>query len=136
MEDTIFMKIILREIPADIVYEDDLMIAFLDIKPVEPGHTLVVPKKVSRNLFDMDDETASAFIRATREVARAVQKATGAAGVNIGINNEAAAGQVVFHAHAHVIPRFPDDGLKSWGRGRPYASGEAAAVAEKIRAAL
>ncbi len=132
-EDTIFMKIIRREVPADIVYEDDDTIAFLDIKPIRIGHTLVVPKKISRNIFDMDDDTAAAFIKTIKKVARAVKETVRADGINIGINNERAAGQIVFHAHAHIIPRFLDDGLKVWGRGKDYSQGEAITISEKIR---
>lgn len=133
MEDTIFGKIIRREVPADIVFENESAIAFLDIRPIRPGHTLVVPKKASRNLLDMDNATAEAFIRAVRDVARAVRAATRADGVNIGINNEGAAGQEVFHAHAHIIPRMEGDGLQSWGAGKGYEEGESSRVAESIR---
>lgn len=136
MEDTLFAKIIRREIPADIVYEDNDTIAFLDINPIWPGHTLVCPKKASRNLLDMDDDTAAAFIRTIRNVARVVKDITGADGINIGINNEAAAGQVIFHTHAHVIPRYENDGLEVWKRQKGYAPDEAAQLAEKMRAAF
>lgn len=136
MEDTIFMKIIRREIPAEIVYEDDDTLAFLDIKPIRVGHTLVIPKKPSRNIFDMDDDTAAAFIKTIQKVARAVKETVGADGINVGINNERAAGQIVFHTHAHIIPRSISDGLKNWSREREYTPGEAATIAEKIREAI
>lgn len=136
MEDTIFMKIIRRELPAEVVYEDDDTLAFLDIRPTSPGHTLVVPKKPFRNIFDIDDDTLATVWRAVRKVARAVRDATGADGLNVTTNNEAAAGQVVFHYHVHVIPRFASDGLRMWP-GKPYAdAAAAAAMAEKIRQAL
>ena len=136
MEETIFAKIIRREIPADIVYEDVDTMAFLDIRPNNPGHTLVVPKKPFRNIFDIDDETLAAVWRTTRKVARAVKDATGAEGLNINTNNEHAAGQIVFHYHVHVIPRFEGDGLPLWP-GRTYPNDTAAKeVAEKIRQAL
>lgn len=135
MEDSVFTKIIKREIPAEIVYEDEDTIAFLDISPTNPGHTLVVPKKPARNVFDIDEESWVNLYRVVRKLAPAVRDAAGAEGANIIINNEAAAGQEVFHAHVHIIPRFGNDGLKHWPK-KDYKEGEKAAVAEKIRAAL
>lgn len=135
MEDTIFAKIIRREIPADIVYEDEHTLAFLDVKPVNPGHTLVVPKKFARNIFDADEKTLSAVMRTVQKISIALRETLGAEGVGISINNESAAGQVVFHLHAHVIPRFFDDGIVPQ-HGTSYPTGESAKVAEKIRAKL
>jgi histidine triad (HIT) family protein len=130
--DDIFMKIIRREIPAEIVYEDDETLGFLDMTPVNPGHTLVVPKKFARNIFDVDDETLSAVMRTVQKIAIALRETLRAEGINIHINNETVAGQKVFHFHVHVIPRFANDGFKHW-HGKPYPPGEAAIVAKKIR---
>lgn len=135
MEDTVFAKIIRRELPADIVYEDNDTIAFLNIAPNTPGHTLVVPKNFCRNLLDMDDATAEALIRSVKNVAQAIKKALSADGITIKMNNEAAGGQLVFHAHIHVIPRHEGDNYASGPKG-PYPPGEAAALAERIRAAF
>jgi histidine triad (HIT) family protein len=136
MEDTVFAKIIRREIPAEIVYEDEETLAFLDIAPTNPGHTLVVPKKPFRNLLDdVDDATLLSLMKTVKKVASAVQKATGATGVNVVVNNEAAAGQIVFHLHFHVIPRFADDRVARWTK-KKYAEGEAAKTAEGIRQAI
>ncbi len=135
MEDTVFAKIIRRELPADIVYEDNDTIAFLNIAPNTPGHTLVVPKNFCRNLLDMDDATAEALIRSVKNVAQAIKKALSADGITIKMNNEAAGGQLVFHAHMHVIPRHEGDNYAS-GPKEPYPPGEAAALAERIRAAF
>lgn len=135
MEDSIFSKIIRREIPAHIVYEDDATIAFLDIAPVRPGHTLVVPKQPTRNLFDADAQTLAAVMRTAQKVGTALLQALPADGMNVSINNERAAGQIVFHFHVHLIPRRNDDGLVSWPHAK-YAPGEAEAVVEKIRGAL
>jgi histidine triad (HIT) family protein len=135
MEETLFDRIISHEIPAEIVYEDEHAIAFLDIHPNNPGHTLVVPKKHSRNLFDVDEEYLTNLILAVQQVAIAVRDAMGAEGVNIAMNNEAAAGQEVFHTHMHVIPRFKADGFKHFPQGE-YKPGEAQEVADKIRAQL
>jgi len=132
---TLFEKIIAREIPADIVYEDADVVAFLDINPVNVGHTLVVPRKPFVNMLDMDEATASAMTKATQKIARAVLAATGAPAYNLEVNNGSAAGQLVMHAHWHIIPRFADDGLKHWA-GKPYGEGESAAIAAKIISVL
>lgn len=135
MEKTVFMKIIDRELPADIVYEDDQTLAFLDISPNVPGHTLVIPKKPVVNVFDADDETLCAVMRTIRKVAPAVRDAVDAKGVHINSNHGEAAGQIVPHLHFHIIPRHDRSEYEFWPSGR-YAEGEATAIAEKIRANL
>lgn len=135
MEDSIFDKIIRREIPADIVYEDDDTIAFLDIAPTNPGHTLVVPKRFARNVFDIGEADWLSLMKTVRRLSQAVREAVGAEGVNITMNNEPAAGQEVFHAHIHIIPRFGSDEFSLWPK-KEYAEGEKQAVAEKIREKL
>lgn len=131
----IFCKIIAKEIPSHVVYEDDDTLAFLDIHPNNPGHTLVVPKKHSENLYDMDDHHLAAVMRTAQKVAIAVKKGVGAQGINLAMNNEEAAGQVIFHPHLHIIPRFTEDGYRHWPK-RDYKEGEAETIAEKIRAAF
>lgn len=133
--DCLFCKIIAGEIPAEKIYEDEQTLAFLDITPVNKGHTLVVPKKHSRNLFDADDDTLAILLPVAKKVVRALQKSISAKGVNIHINNEPAAGQVIFHTHLHIIPRFSEDGLHLW-KGHPYPEGEVRETAEKIKTAL
>jgi histidine triad (HIT) family protein len=133
MEDTIFMKIIRREVPAHIVYEDDETIAFLDAKPNVPGHTLVVPKKFATNIFDVDDETLSAVMRTVRLIAPAVRDAVGAHGVHINSNHGAAAGQIVFHLHFHIIPRHDRSEFEFWPK-KDFTHEEFVAIADKIRA--
>ena len=135
MEDTIFAKIIRHEIPADIVYEDDDTMAFLDINPVLPGHTLVIPKKASRNIFDINADSLTALIRTVQKIAGAVKEATNADGMNITMNNEPAGGQVIFHTHMHIIPRYLEDGLAPWP-ARKYGPGENTVLVEKIRTVL
>ena len=135
MPDCIFCKIVRSEIPSEKIYEDADTLAFLDILPSNPGHTLVIPKKHSENLYDIDDHSLAAVIRSAQKVAKAVKKAVGADGINLAMNNESAAGQIIFHPHFHVIPRFKEDGYKHWGK-KPYKEGEAKAVSEKIRSAL
>lgn len=135
MEETVFAKIIRREIPAEIVYEDDETLAFLDIHPNNPGHTLVIPKSPTRNIFTTDDETLAAVMRTVRKVAPAVRDAVNAEGVNINSNHEPAAGQVVFHLHIHIIPRFGNDGYEFWPH-KDYAGDEMKEIGAKIRSAL
>jgi len=132
MEETIFSKIIRHELPADIVYEDDAVIAFLDINPINPGGTLVVPKKWSRNILDIDSETWGKVMEVVRILAPAVKNAMQAEGVNIVMNNEPVGNQLVFHSHVHIIPRHEHDGGIA-GSGTHYPEGEAAKVAENIR---
>ena len=109
MEETIFQKIIAGEVPVDKVYETDRVLAFLDVKPVHKGHTLVIPKVSVRDIFNLGDEDAAHLMRVIVLVANAVKKATDAPGVNIISNNGSAAGQKVFHLHFHIIPRFEKD---------------------------
>ena len=113
MADCIFCKIIAGEIPSSKVYEDDQVVAFLDISQVTPGHTLVVPKQHFRNLLEMDADGSSQLFARVPGIARKVMKATGAAGMNIINNNEEIAGQTVFHTHVHLAPRYEEtDGLQ------------------------
>ena len=130
--ETIFSKIIRHEIPAEIVYEDEDVLAFLDISPNNPGHTLVIPKTPTRNLFTIDAESWAKVMEAVRLLAPKIKEAVGADGINIMMNNEHVAGQIVFHAHVHIIPRFRDDGYTHWPGGE-YAEGEMQNVAQKIR---
>ena len=113
MADCIFCKIIAGEIPSSKVYEDNQVVAFLDISQVTPGHTLVVPKQHFRNLLEMDADNTSQLFARVPDIARKVMKATGAKGMNILNNNEEIAGQTVFHTHVHLAPRYEEtDGLQ------------------------
>ncbi len=133
MDDCIFCKIARHELPAEIVYEDAAFIAFLDINPVNPGHTLVIPKEHHANLLEEPEETLRDFLPVIQHVARAVEQATQADGLNVTFNIKPAAGQVIFHTHAHIIPRYADDGLRHWP-GKPYATEEdARKLADAIR---
>ncbi|HEM6189830.1 TPA: HIT family protein [Streptococcus suis] len=112
MSDCIFCKIVAGEIPASKVYEDDHVLAFLDITQVTKGHTLVIPKKHYRNVLDMDAEAAGQVFSVVPTLARQLKEKLGANGLNIVNNNEEVAGQTVFHTHIHLIPRFDkNDGL-------------------------
>lgn len=106
MSDTIFSKILRGEIPCHRVYEDDLVLAFLDISPLSPGHTLIIPKRAAATLDQLDDDSAAAIGRVMPRIARAVLAATGARNFNVLQNNGEAAHQAVFHVHFHIIPKF------------------------------
>ena len=131
----IFAKILRGELPSHKIYEDAETFAFMDIMPRGDGHCLVIPKTPSRNILDADPQSLATLIASVQKVSRAVVKAFSADGVTVQQFNEPAGGQIVFHLHFHVIPRF--DGVAL----RPH-SGEMekpeilAANAGKIRAAL
>ncbi|CQR24306.1 diadenosine tetraphosphate (Ap4A) hydrolase and other HIT family hydrolases [Streptococcus varani] len=113
MSDCIFCQIIAGHIPSSKVYEDEEVLAFLDITQVTKGHTLVVPKKHYRNILEMDGQASSALFARIPKIAQQLQKKLDAKGMNIINNNEEAAGQTVFHTHIHLLPRFDEqDGLK------------------------
>lgn len=134
--ETIFSKIIRREVPSEIVYEDDFTIAFLDIVgPVAKGHTLVIPKRQFVNIFDIDDETLAQVWSTIRKISPVIRDTVGATGVNIHSNHGADAGQVIQHIHFHIIPRFQDDGLAVWPEIKT-SSEKISAIAEKIRESM
>ena len=135
VEECIFCKIINGEIPADKLYEDEHTFAFLDISPVNKGHTLVIPKAHHKNIFDMPSEVLAETMKTVQKMAKAIKEGVGADGINIGMNNLPAAGQVVFHAHFHIIPRFEGDGFKHWPH-TTYEEGESKEVAGQIQAKL
>ncbi|WP_426230192.1 HIT family protein [Pararhizobium sp. DWP3-4] len=131
----IFAKILRGEIPAHKVYEDDNVLAFMDVMPQAQGHVLVVPKAASRNILDADPATLSALIATVQTVAIATQEAFDADGVTIMQFNEAPAGQSVFHLHFHVIPRHEGVPLRPHS-GKMEDGTVLAANAERIRDAL
>ena len=113
MSECIFCQIVSGQIPSSKVYEDEEVLAFLDITQVTKGHTLVIPKKHYRNMLEMDAEAASSLFARVPKIAKQLQEKLGASGINIINNNEEAAGQTVFHTHVHLLPRFDaTDGLK------------------------
>jgi histidine triad (HIT) family protein len=109
---TIFSKIIAREIPAHIIYEDELVIAFLDISQATKGHTLVVPKAEYSDIFDVPEDLLTHVMRVTQRVAKAINIAFQPEGMNILSNNGAVSGQTVFHFHFHLIPRYQREEIK------------------------
>lgn len=140
-ETTIFDKIIAGEIPCHKVYEDDHVLAFLDVAPLSRGHTLVIPKERAAQMDQLSDESAAALGRVLPRICRAVMKATGATAYNLLQNNGAAAHQAVMHLHVHVIPRDPDiaEGQPGGGLGIGWSAGKlegGPALAGAIRGAL
>lgn len=131
--DCLFCKIISGDVPAASVHEDEHSLAFLDIHPINPGHILLIPKKHHENIYTLPDELLSLMAPVIKKLAIAAKHAVGADGINIGMNNDLAAGQVIFHAHIHIIPRFTGDGLVHWHGARNYTEGEMETVAKKIK---
>ncbi|MGL4404978.1 MAG: HIT family protein [Notoacmeibacter sp.] len=132
--ENVFAKILRKELPAHIVYEDDHTLAIMDIMPRAPGHCLVIPKDSSRNILDISEASLVAVTKSVQKLALAAKQAFDADGITIHQFNEDAGGQVVFHLHFHIIPRH---------LGEPLAHSvqmadqdELGANAEKIRAAL
>lgn len=133
MEKTIFEKIIDREIPAGIVFEDDRVLAFLDVKPVNHGHILVIPKKKFVNIFDADSELLGYMMSVAGRIGTALRDHLPCDGINIVMNNAAPAGQAVFHAHIHVIPRFSNDGINFHPEHKEYDPEKAKEIVEKLQ---
>lgn len=132
--ETIFSKIISGAIPCHRVYEDAHVLSFLDISPVAPGHTLVIPKEPARTLDELSDDAAAALGRVLPRICRAVKKVTGTSAFNVLQNNEALAHQAVLHVHFHIIPK-PDEqrglGVR-WPAGK--LGDDAVELARKIAA--
>ena len=135
MPDCIFCRIGQGQLPAARVLETSGVLAFLDIAPVNYGHTLVIPKVHYRNLLELPDELWMEMGQVSRRVAQALRATLDAQGFNIGMNNFEAAGQVVFHAHIHVIPRYFSDGLKLFPQ-ESYKPGDLEKTAAQLRQAL
>lgn len=137
MAETIFSKIIAGDIPCHKVYEDDLVLAFLDINPLSRGHTLVIPKEPAETLDQLSDDAAAAIGRLLPRLSRAILAATGAKAFNVLQNNGPSAHQAVFHVHFHVIPKYGDGaGLGiGWNSGK-VEDEEARSLAGEISANL
>lgn len=130
--DCIFCKIIAGEIPSKKIYEDENVLSFLDISPVNFGHTLVIPKKHYADLLSADEATLASLILAVKKIAPILIQVVGASGFNLNLNNGSVAGQVVDHLHFHIIPRFIDDGLKLWSGG-DYDHQRSEKIVEEIK---
>lgn len=130
--DCIFCKIISGEIPCFKVYETDRILSFLDIGPVNKGHALVIPKEHYENLWALPADLGKDILEACQKVSKAIVDATQADGLNVIMNNNRAAGQLVFHAHYHLIPRFKGDGHENWSQQEYQDMAEPAELAKKI----
>ena len=130
--DCLFCGIIAGEIPSEKVYEDDATYAFLDIHPVNRGHALVIPKTHATNIYDIPREDFCTLMETVRHLAPVVKGAVNADGINLAMNNDSAAGQLIFHAHIHIIPRFDTDGYRHW-HGTPYKEDEMATIGSVLR---
>lgn len=136
MPDTVFDKILDGEIPCWRLYEDDHVLAFLDVGPLSDGHTLVIPKERKAQLHELSEESAAALGRVLPRLCRAVLAATGARAYNVLQNNGASAHQAVMHVHFHVIPRIGERGLGVGWRAGQLDQERARELVEKIRAEL
>jgi histidine triad (HIT) family protein len=133
MAETIFSKIIRGEIPCHKVYEDDAVLAFLDVNPLSRGHTLVIPKEAIATVDLLSDDASAAIGRVLPRIARAVLAATGATAFNILQNNGASAHQAVFHVHFHIIPKYDDGaGLGIGWKPQSFDHGAGKALAAQI----
>lgn len=135
MSDCIFCKIVASEIPSHKVYEDSDVLAFLDIHPTNPGHTLVIPKAHHKDFLDTPADLQSKLIQVIGKIAPAVMQSVGAEAFNLGVNNGASAGQIIFHTHFHIMPRFSSDGHKLW-HGKDMNQEELKNIAQKINQIL
>ena len=133
MEECIFCRIVNGKIPSVKVYEDPNVLAFLDIMPANKGHCLAIPKKHSPTLIEMDDKDLTATILAAKKVAKALSLSLGSSGFNLVMSNGKEAGQLVNHAHIHIIPRFQKDRLRIKWSHLSYNNDEIKEYADKIK---
>ncbi len=131
MKDCIFCKIVKGEIPADIIYEDDKTLAFLDISPTNKGHTLVIPKEHYETIMDIPEDLLANVIKTTKKLSIALSKMSD--GISIAQNNKKLAGQIVPHLHFHVMPRYKNDRHKFDWATTKYKEGESKELIKKIK---
>ncbi|MCL2202690.1 MAG: HIT family protein [Defluviitaleaceae bacterium] len=133
--DCVFCKIAQGQLPAHIVYEDAQLMAIMDAFPATQGHVLIIPKAHAESIYDLPPETAAAILPLAQELARKIKTALHPDGLNILQNNGKTAGQVVFHYHMHLIPRYTDDGVViKHGRPLTLTKEELAGIAQRIGA--
>ncbi len=134
-ETCVFCQIVDGKLPAEKIYEDEKTLAFLTSGPVNPGHALVIPKKHLQNIYEADEPSLQATILTAQKVAKAIKIGLPADGVNVNSNFDRAAGQIVFHLHFHIIPRYENDGLHHWPHKNDFGE-DAHQLAQKIISAL
>jgi histidine triad (HIT) family protein len=125
-----------KQAPASIIYEDETVMAFLDIRPLNEGHTLVIPKKHYVDIFDIPEDQLSKVHKVAKQVSTAVKKATNADGISIIQQNSRAAGQDIFHLHVHVVPRFEGQKLPSFSALKEVDRAKLEGMAKKIKQQL
>jgi len=135
-ESCIFCKIIRGEIPSQKVFENDEVLAFLDINPLSTGHTVVIPKRHAERLADLDEDWNAALGRVIGRLSKLVVSVVAAEGHNVLQNDGAVAGQVVPHVHYHIVPRWASDGLGYRWNAKSANADELTQLAQRIRAAL
>ncbi|HBU27634.1 TPA: HIT family protein [Candidatus Uhrbacteria bacterium] len=135
MQDCIFCKIVRGELPSFKVFEDEHVLAFMDIEPVAVGHVLVIPKEHAMNLYDASEESIAQAFSAAHRIGPRVANAVGAEGFHITMNNGEAAWQTVFHPHIHILPRYPGDNHDPWKKHQRSRE-ELARDAKKIQTLL
>ncbi|MDR0846021.1 MAG: HIT family protein [Lactobacillales bacterium] len=136
MNNCIFCKIAAGDIPAHIIYEDDVVISFVDLSQATTGHVLIIPKTHVQDIFDLSDELAGEVFKRVPRIARAIEKAFPTIiGLNVVNNNREGAGQSVFHSHIHLIPRYEDDDFEIKFIDHSETA-DHAQIAEKIKEAL
>jgi histidine triad (HIT) family protein len=124
LPDCVFCKIIRGEIPSSKLYEDELVLAFLDIAPLAKGHTLVIPKNHHASITTVPEEVHGRMLATAARLGAALMRATDSDGFNLVLSNGACAGQVVPHTHLHIVPRHPEDGIALPTRTVAYADDE------------
>ena len=134
MEDCVFCKIARGGEQASHIYEDRNVTAFLDTRPVNEGHTLVIPKKHYENIFEIPDEELANLFKVVKKIAAAIMKSEKAAGIRIVQNNGSAAHQIIFHFHVHIIPEY--EGQESHWDRKTIGQNELERVAARIRKLL
>ena len=132
-ESCIFCRIAQKKAPASIVYEDDAVMAFLDIRPLNEGHTLVIPKRHYAFVYEVPDEEVAHLYKLVKKVALAVKKGVKAGGITIAQQNEKAAGQDIFHVHVHVIPRYEGQKLPRFEEVQEVSRARLDEVAKKLK---
>ncbi len=130
--DCIFCKIVAGEIPSYKVYEDESVVAFLDIEPISKGHTLIVPKKHFKNMEAIPENELGKLMNGVKNVGKIIKDKVQIEGYNIMENNDPVSGQTIPHIHWHIIPRSNNDSIEMWPRGE-YMEGEAEEIINKLK---
>jgi histidine triad (HIT) family protein len=135
-ENCIFCKIVQKQAPSSILYEDESVMAFLDIRPVNDGHTLVIPKEHYADIYDIPSELLAKVHQVTKTLSIAIKQAVNADGISIAQQNGKAANQDIFHLHVHIIPRYADQKMKPFHELQMVDTKQLEPTAAKIRQQL